>query len=303
MTLRDDLAAEALAVSPLQRREITYPDLESWIGGKIDAYAQVFIGGNSVTIMDTKEKLLTYDEFPATNGELARVYLKRVWQGSRSIYSGAKASGWEWEAPLYCSPVRNRNLAYIDVTAAWWQVVSTYRPDDIPLPSGHVVPGELEWPDADELAADKALRHAVVGAMFAHRLRFFRYGAQVDVHAPSPWASPALKRQCMATYHAIAGAIRDRFTLHAWLSDAAVVDACQAEEVCDWLAITWGIRSRVVEVGMGSVWSCTQYMVGQKWTMDFVHETATPLRAVERPLDKIRKVPTEPLRAQRLSRL
>lgn len=301
--LRDVLRDDVLERSDYKRVSVGYPELEAWVGGRIDAEELVYLGHSSVTIPARRLKLIAYDEYDVPVGELARAYLRRVYADAGTLRPRRHAPGWLWQAPLYAQPVRHRPLAYIDIEAAYWQLLSPWRPDDVPLPHGGCVTGDLDWLEADAVAEDRGLRHAVVGSVFSSKVTMYRYGHEQTVYAPSRWANPALRRMCMQTLHACAQGVRRSFGLHAWMTDAAVVDFALSEDVLYYLSNTWGLSAKVKAQGMGAVWSTTQYVVGDKKTQDFVNGNAHVETAQARPHDKLRRVPGEALRAQRLRRL
>lgn len=302
--LRPSLETRVLDRSTYQRREIGYPELESWVGARIDDYERVYLGASSVTIPELKLKMVVYDEFPVTAGELAREYLRLVYDDyDPGLRPGHRHPGWGWEAPLYCAPTRHRPMAYIDIHSAYWQLVRCFRPDDLPLPDGGCIEGELAWLSPEAVEEDRRLRHALVGSMFANKVEWHRYGKPMSTYAPNKWSNPSLKRLCMSTLHAVAAACRRRFGLHAFLTDAMIVDADQGERVVKWLADEWSLSSRIEAVGMGQVWSTTQYMVGGKQTMDFTNGNADPRTAVSIPSSNLRRVSGEILRQQRMERV
>lgn len=302
--LRDALGASLLARSKLRRRSIGYPEYEKWVMGRIEPYERVYLGPASVTIMDTKTKLVCYDHWPATEGELAREYLRTVWAPAETTQRPRPtAPGFGWQAPLYVTPVRSSALAYIDIVAAYWQLVSPWRPDDIPLPHGGYVPGTLDWLEVDQVADDRALRHAIVGSLFSNHLTVWCHGVPKDFRTTSAWTSPSLRRMCMGTLHALAAQVRRRFGLHAWLTDACIVDATVADDVCDFLALHWGISARIVAYGPGAVYNTTTYQVGEKQTENLTNGTVTPRTAPRAEHRGLRRVNGNALRRARIERL
>ena len=301
--LRATLSDQVLEGSRWDRVEITYPELETWIGARVDAYERVFVGLHSITIPAEKKKYIVYDRFPVTPGEIAREYLRTVWQERRTMLPTKSAPGWHWEAPIHCEPVHNTMLAYIDIEQAYWQLLTPWRPDDVPLPHGGCIEGELEWLVPSVVAEDRELRHAIVGTIFASRITWLRYGQPQTAYAPKFWSSPSLKRTCMQTLHAMATQVRRRYGLYAWLTDAAILDAHVAQEVSDFLAIHWGVRSRVVASGIGSVFSPTAYIVGEKRTRNFTSGALDPETVRDTPLRGLRRTPGNVLRRERLRRI
>lgn len=304
--LRDRLAASALASSSAERVQISATELAAltltteWMA----PYPQVYVGRGGITIPAEKKKLIPWDQWPVPIAELGRTYLKEVWADSGSPRPNQKARGWGWEAPVHVVPTtRSRGLAYIDIDSAYWQILSPFRPDDWPLERGGVVAGTLSWLEPEAVEADRRLRHSIVGSVFADHLTYYRYGEPKTVYAPSRWSNPALKRLTMQTLHAIACQLRRRFGLHAWLTDAAIVDAKAAEDVVDFLACHWGIGARITAMGMGRVWSTQCYIVGDKVTHDFTESRVTPRTAVARERHGLRRAPGNVLRRERLRRL
>jgi hypothetical protein len=76
----------------------------------------------------------------------------------------------------------------------------------------------------------------------------------------------------METLHAIALEVQSRWTLFGWLTDAAIVDAHQADEVVAYLQDTWHLQSRIVMIGAGAVWNVTSYRVGEKASLGVQHQ-------------------------------
>lgn len=301
--LRTALRTCVLDRSRLKRREIGYEDLWRWQASRIDAFERVYMGAHSVTIMTTGTKLIAYDQFPATDGELAREYLRLVFEPTSPWQSRSAARGFDWQAPIFSEPVRSSHLAYVDITAAYWQLVSVYPPDARLLPSGALLEGSLEWLNTDDVAADRELRHAIVGCLFSNHIMCYRRGKPEVHYFAQKWANPSLKRMAMQTLHALAGEVRDRFGLHAWLTDACIVDATKADDVIDYLVLEWGISARVVAFGPGAVYHETCHEVGDKRTMDLVNGTVTPRTAPRRSFTNLQEVDTDALRRARLERL
>lgn len=306
MTLRDSLTGLVLDRSRYPRelrRQLTFPKFEEWVAARIDEHPLVYVGAYSVTIPSVPIKMLTYNQYPCTDGELAREYLRLVWDDHRNDRPRRASDAWDWKAPLFCEPVSHRSLAYLDIESAYWQLIRPFHPDDVILPTGTVLEGELDWLTEDVLNADRGLRHAVVGSIFSSNLTVHRYGKPEVIYAPGRWASPSLKRQVFASLHAIAAGIRRRVPLYAFLTDAAVIDAGAVTEALGWLWEAWGITAKVKARGMGDVWSLSTHRVGQKRTRDLTNQKGRPLPQERRPFSNLRRVPGEQLRRMRIERL
>ena len=277
VTLHTDLL-EAINLDAWERVSVSEIELNAkadtpeWLG----AYDCVYVGGDSITIKDTRQKLLTWRTFPVTNGELAREYLRQVFPPRKEHETPLMANpanvGFLAKAPLFCEPVRHRPLAYVDIESAYWQLISCYRPDDMPFPSSRSVnAGTLEWWRPDEVRQTRGLRHAIAGSMWSNRIEWCNRGTWRETLATSRWSNPWIKRHVMHTLHAVVWDLMGRVNLHAWLTDAAIVDADDATEVVDRLARHWHLTSRVVASGAGAVWNVTSYVVGEKRSLNIEH--------------------------------
>lgn len=275
-SLRDDLLAslgedwQRTLVSDLEiaAKARTTEWLEPW--------ERVYAGSGSLTIQDSHEKLLSWRTWPATSGELARRYLNQVWESgtARPLMARPTNLGFKAQAPLYCEPTlpeEHRVLAYVDVVSCYWQLLSCWRPDDMPLGRG-LSEGRLSWLRPVELGRERHLRHAVAGAMWSSQIEWCHHGKWVRAAATSRWSNPYLKRRVMETLHAIALEVASKWTLFGWLTDAAIVEAHQADEVVAYLRDSWHLESRIVAIGIGAVWNVTSYRVGEKTSLGIQHQ-------------------------------
>ena len=265
MTLHADLIA-TIPADEWTRTQVSDVELnaKAGTGEWLTQYDRVYIGGGSITIADTKEKLVTWRTWPVTGGELARAYLKVVFAPDHAPMGANPTNvGFRARAPLYCEPVRHRALAYVDITSAYHQLLVPYRPDDMPL-GRSVNAGTLSWWREDEMAATRNLRHSVAGSMWSNSIEWCERGTWERAPACSRWSNPWMKRRVMHTLHAVVFDLMAKVQVYAWLTDAAIVDATDADVVLDVLANRWCLSARVVAVGMGAVWNMTSYAVGEK---------------------------------------
>lgn len=298
MTLRSVLTEQVLASSAWRRRQCGYPELEEKRAAWIDQFRQVFVGHTSISVPETRTKLVAYDDWPVTAGELSRAYLRLVFADVRRRAPSPHARGFGWQAPIVARPVRHRSLAYVDIVSAYWQLLSCFRPDDLLLGT-EILPGDAAWLTIDEVAEDRPLRHAVVGSVFSNKLAFYSFGKLVVVGKTNQWSNPTLKIHCMQVLHAVAGSLDRAGALHAWLTDAAIVDADDAEPLQRLMARDWWLSSAVKSQGSGFVLSATTYRVGEKESLDITHGTTDPARAEPRAFSNLRRVPGRQLQAVR----
>ena len=97
--------------------------------------------------------------------------------------------------------------------------------------------------------------------------------------------------------------MKRRGILHAWLTDAAIVDLAAADDVIEWLAVRWGIRARIKAQGMGAVFTTGTHIVGERRTQDLVRRNPNLLDIVPKTHDNLRRVPGEQLRRMRLEKI
>ena len=304
LRLRTGLAEQVLKrTNRYERIEISQMEYdEKWLDW-IKGFPVVYVGHKHLTVPEIGQRLIVWDQFPVTDGELARQYLRTVYEDLPQKRQNPKSSLFEWEAPIFTAPVTNRALAYVDIEAAYWQIVSVFRPDDVVLSNGAVAGGEADWIEPATVAGDRGLRHAVVGSIFANSILVHEHGKPRRILASSPWTNGWLKRHCMQVLHAIAGELAGEGRLHSFMTDAAIVDWRTQEEIVHWLSGTWGLRARVKAQGMGSVWSPTTYEVGEQRSMDLVNGTTTRTSAVARPFSNLKRVNAGMVRKARMERL
>lgn len=274
-TLRDDLTEAVLGRDKpgWRRREISWDELDRLVG-QAARWPQVFVGATHVTIPAKKTRFLVYGEGEVSRGELAREYVRQVyqaspWAGPPTRKISASHPYWAKTPPLCARPVRHRSLAYLDLVHAYWEIIRHYRADvTLTRRDNRILDGWADWLRPEEVDADRPLRHAVAGVLFSRELVWLHYGEEVRVSMPSPYANPSLARLVFDTLHAVAAEIDRTFTLYAWLTDACIVPRRQASAVQDHLRTRWGLASTVKGEGMGDVWSVTTHEVGNKVTRD-----------------------------------
>ena len=307
-TLRSTLTEAAVARSRWHRERIPGIELQAYVTTPawLAERERVWEGMESITIATEQRKLIAWEEWPATSGEMAREYLRLTWAtASTEVGASPRSPGFAWQAPIMARPVKG-GLAYVDIASAYWQILGVYRPDDLPM-GERFEPGILSWPQEQEMAGDRRLRHAVVGNLFSNKVSWLNRGNRIEVYSVKRWSQPFLKARCMSTLHAIACDIDANFRLHAWLTDAAIVDLADATDTVEYLAERWTIEARVAAAGDGAVWSVTSHQVGEKQTLDLVNGSTTPMelerRGTEATSTLRMEVPVPWLRTERKRRV
>jgi hypothetical protein len=270
MTLRDDLTAEVLErdrAMGWSRVEVSAYDIRSRENDTAwrSQFRRIFFGGDSVTVADTKTRYVAAGCWPVPPGELARAYLRRL--PKPFLQRGLAQSLPELTAPLYCRPTCNTRLAYIDLRHAYWEIVRRHPFDAMYLPECDefvYLNGGISWPHADEIDQDRPLRLSLVGHLFAQHLGYWKGSEFIQLKKMAEWSQPTLRWLTLSTMHAIAQDLRCAFPVHAWLTDACIVDARDAGALQEFLDLVWHFPSHVDATGFGSVRSVTSYAVGDK---------------------------------------
>lgn len=298
MTLRDTLTEQVLESSKWERRQVGYPELERRRSVWIEKFAQVFVGAQSISVPARHLKLVAFDEWPVTSGELARQYLRNVYAGVRTRPPSPRARGFGWQAPIMANPVRHRALGYVDITSAYWQLVSCFAPDDLVL-GDEIVPGKARWLTVEEVEADRRLRHCIHGTIFSNRIAFYNYGKLVVVPKTSVYSNPTLAAHCMQVLHAVCGILSRDIGVWAWMTDAAIVDADDIEPVMRYMEREWALQAKLKALGSGAVVSATTYCVGDKMSRDLLNGTTDLSCAEPRTFTNLRRVPRRQLQTVR----
>ena len=282
MSLVDDLTAGVLERDRpgWVRREISHHEFDKMVLEDLDAIDRAFVGRAHITVPSQKTRWIVYTGYPVTDGELAREYLRRCykaspWGGPPTLKPKASHPYWRKRAPVMAAPVKHRHLAYVDIGHAYWNIARHYQADvTLTRDKNRFLPGVVPFLFPDVIDADRRLRHTLMGTIFSHSLAWTRYGAWVEAPVCSPFANPSLLRICYDTLQAVASDIVSKFETFAWLTDAAIVNADQAENVIEHLERHWHLPARLVAEGMGAVWSPSTYRVGPKATANIVNGTA-----------------------------
>jgi hypothetical protein len=267
-------------------------------------YSQVYLGMESVTVRDERMRYVHEATWPCTSGELAREYLKHTLGGRRRV--APRPDWYRRTAPLWCTPHRG-TMAYVDLRHAYWEIVRRFCPEVAFYKPGTrdqeiIHPrSEVAWTNDEQVDEDRRLRHAIVGALFSRSVRYHHYGEPVEQVLYAGHHRPSLYRICMDMLHAVALDVSRHFALHAWLTDAAIVDERDAEGLREFLMERWSFPSEVKGRGRGSVVNTSSYRLGElhdpgaKWTED--QRNGTTARRQE--LHRIAKVNVTWWREQR----
>jgi hypothetical protein len=274
MPLREELTDEVLARDARlgwTRQRVSDYELTACRNDPewLSRYRQIF-EGTSFTIMDTKTRLVPVPAWPVVDGELGRAYLRAMTEhyGTAPPYQRGvvKAGHMERGPALWCEPVRRMKfLSYVDLHHAYWSILRPHCWDTLHMLDGRVLTplGGLRWIRPDEVAEDRGIRLAVPGTLFARGFAFYHWGKWTEhPRSPGSFTQPSLYHIVFSTMHAIAADVIRHFPVHAWLTDACIIDAAAEDDVRGFLAERWALASSVKGRGMGQVFNVGSYRIG-----------------------------------------
>jgi len=243
-------------------------------------------GLNSLTDPSTTTKYLDAS-IPGgiTSSELARLYMKLCWRAGLAQHpeiDGMATARVPWQRdalpllklqpPVYYRPgpldgLHQGEYAYIDLTAAYWQIsrVATldmrYRPARRYL--GH---GIIPWYDTEDVAQLKQMRVAINGIARSSTINVVKRGVieTRQMRGGAVFLAPDLTGYLMHTMQAIAASIIDNFDCPMVLTDAYIVPAESAHDVLEFLGDYWRMPGRIEAIGQGALYAVGCYQVGAK---------------------------------------
>lgn len=278
MIQREQLAARILERSTFDRVRVSDQQLAALEDPlALSQWRQAFAGTECLTVMDKppRTKYIVSWAYPVTRSEMAREYVRWCYELADMPLPGqvrADCPGYQQKDPLYCAPVRRRNLAYVDIRSAYWQIVQPYNVDPlVAIGPGKVWQGRTPWKDPAVIEADREIRHRAIGTLMSSGVEVWRRGVRQTLPVAGRFSNPSVAVLARGTLTAICRTARENFPIHAWLTDAAILDARAADELIGWLGATWGVEARTVALGLGTVWNVSSYRVGRKASLDVVN--------------------------------
>ena len=281
MTLLSDLATEATTKdgnNGWQRQSVkSLPELRD--SDLLKPFKKAYMTDSSVTIKDTKTRRVIGER--VTNGELGRLYLKRV------MTNGAEAGN---ATLLRRVPYRreamqfmDRGPAYyfagecggpftlVDIKACYATLYTRltlnviYRPECNPPLFGL---GRGQFPQVGEWLETKGPRNALWGTVLNPTGPEWRHGEFTPNAYPNRFFAPDLRGMVYDAAHAIAREATTRFGALSWAVDGGAFRPEEAREFIDWLDTAWGLTAEVRAEGPGWMFGATSYSIGPVTTED-----------------------------------
>jgi hypothetical protein len=226
-----------------------------------------------LTILDDRRKLLPFTQWPLSDGDLARQYLRSTlepWQAEAPPKSlrrkripfntGAAVEFMGYEPSVrYFEPPAERGgpWAHVDIEACYPSLyfrggpVMEYRPwwsSPVLRVVGPRFERQAEW------LLDKGPRSAVWGMVRSAGIPELRFGQPGKI-SPNKFCSPDLVGYLLDTVNAIAAEAIERWpSICMWVVDAAIMRPDDAREFVLWLSERWGLVATIDVEGPGYVW-------------------------------------------------
>lgn len=281
MTLLSDLTTEATdrdGNSGWTRECVTSipeardPDL-------LKPFKRAYLSDNSLAVLDTRTRKVIG---PAvTNGELSRLYLKRVMANGAEAGSQIlkKRVPWRREAlqfadrcpAYYFTGQVGGPFELVDVTACYATLYSrltldlTYRPDTDPPLLGL---GKAAFLSPGEWLTAKGPRNAAWGGVLSRHIREWRHGQPVDNLIPNRFFAPDLRGIVYDASHAMALEALEKFGAISWAVDGGVFRPGEGRAFAAWLESAWGLHAEVRAEGPGWLFGPVSYSIGPVTTKD-----------------------------------
>lgn len=231
----------------------------------------VHVGTQSLTVVDEGIKYLR--QWPCGYGDIAAEYLRWIAGDENKLRRHNGAASAIPAPPLYFTGPRYDHCAYVDIVGCYFHL---YRPLSLDCvyksPTGSASgqiwyrQGSLLFECADELALSKQVRNTVYGIMRKRVQVVYRDGKYEWQSARTPLYRYCLTQLVMETLQAVAQSCIDRFSVHMWLTDAAILPRNQAQALIDFLRLEWRLDSRIIAQGQSRLLALGRYTVGSKWS-------------------------------------
>jgi hypothetical protein len=176
-------------------------------------------------------------------------------------------------APVYFTGPSRGTYSYVDISACYF---SLYK--HLTLASSFASPeiaiGRAPYLHLEDFGKSKKVRNMTFGIMNKRKMTVFTKGAYDQIPSHSELFRPDISAYVLQTTQAVAKDAIDNFTIHMWLTDAAILPSTQATEFVNFLWEEWKLHARIVAQGSSHLLATACYQVGEKMTRDYTKQTA-----------------------------
>lgn len=220
-----------------------------------------YVGPDHLTDMTNKIKYLY--QWPYTKGEIALEYLHYISEG----HTLRRPNGPDDQIPApptFFTGPRYDHCAYVDIRSCYFNLYTPHTLDLLYKPGGFFLPGRIRFLNAEELALDKQVRNSVFGIMRKTGQTQYLNGTYKRTKGKTNFFRYCLVKLVLETLQAVARDCIDRFPVHMWLTDAAILPRQHAEDLIAYLRSEWLLESRIVAQGKSHLLAFGRYDVGGK---------------------------------------
>lgn len=257
---------------------------------RYERFERLAIGTMTVTDMVSRTRYIDHSLWPYTEWELAREYLRWIFETQRT--QRQKRVGWNlqtWKLlsihqPLYFEkPVRGE-LAYLDISSAYWQLYSSLTLDVYfnPWKRGFGL-GGIRFLAPEWLRAQRTVRNALIGISRSKEHHEYapnaRPGKGVRPIAPgSPWVIRRTYNQFLAPelwgyiafmLHHVADFLMQNYDVYYVHTDGYILPAKQAKEATEAVYDRWRLALSTKALGDGEVTGMGRWKIGGQGTKNY----------------------------------
>lgn len=268
----DGMKQDVVEQSPYERRR--FDAVAFWEMGLWKTRERLIVGAKTMTDTVRQEKLLDDSVWPVVPAEVARLYLRRITE-QQPVAGHMRGGRIQWSRDTLkllniCPPTmfdqrtEGADLAYVDISAAYFQLYSTATLDLSFRPGQTLGVGRCRFLDADLLGRNKAVRNTLVGCTRTTSLRMLERGQMKQVPAHNRFLAPELWGYLQFTLHAVAAEVLERFDVQYLNTDGFIVPGDQADALVSFLADEWCLTADVRKRGRGRVEGPKSYAVADQ---------------------------------------
>lgn len=281
----------------LERRILTSPfarvpfDYAAFFEGEeYRKFQRLTIGTMTATDMIGRVRYIDHSLWPYTEWELARAYLNWIFEEHQT--PNQRRVGWNMQTwkllaihqPLFYGKKVHGDLAYLDISSAYWQIYNPLTLDVYFNPWRRAFGlGTMEFLCRDWLRGQRTVRNAIVGIARSREHHEYCPGARETRGAKrltpeSPWIirrsynkllAPELWGFIAFTLHQVAADLLENFDISYVHTDGYILPLSQAEEAIDYVATKWGLSLAMKASGSGEVTGIGRWRIENQGTKNY----------------------------------
>lgn len=226
----------------------------------------------SFHITDHTDNVKYLYQWPYTWGEFIFDYLLLCEEESGKKFNWIPHSNEKSQSVIYFTGASSGLYTYVDITSCYY---SLYR--SLPLDSRYfrnktkLAVGEIWLASPDEFGLHKQIRNMTFGLMRKDKTMIYKNQKFSTDNKHGRFYRPDIVAYVLDTVQAIATEAKEKFKIHAWLTDAAILPTSQAAAFQDYLITEWHLDSKQKYHGKAWIFSSNCYIVGPHMTAQFTN--------------------------------